>query len=548
MRCGFTVHAALAQAGFSWIGPARREDGAGCLPERIIMSDFPAESAISADASPSPASRKEAHLSCWRWIVEGWRCAFLLKPLTDGARPTPFQFAVLFLVYELLSIGLERLLVEGSAEFLWRYWLLRWWSLPFTLWMSWAALYLGAKRATQAELAGLASWFILACWAKAPAIIASHFLYIALARNGWSLPEHWVQWSHTVSWGIVYLWVFAFSFRLALRFIASRHLAAAFVALTMLFAVQNEFHWPLWRTTDEPDDDDRSFASLDLTQALFEKQQALWEKQTLALLPEREKTLDVYALIFAPYAREEVFQRESAMVADVLRRRFDADGRLLLLLNNPKTGETLPWATPENLGRGIDALARRMDRENDVLIVYMTSHGAKSASLSANNWPLNVPSVSAAMLREMLDASGVRNRIVIISACYAGSWIPALAGDSTLVMTASDSENTSYGCGNFSELTFFGRALFDEQLRRTHSLQAAFDQARIDIKQREQETGKQDYSNPQISVGVNIAPVLDALEKRLDGLDPGAESLGAAPNRIDAAPAGQTSGRHHGSS
>ena len=69
-------------------------------------------------------------------------------------------------------------------------------------------------------------------------------------------------------------------------------------------------------------------------------------------------------------------------------------------------------------------------------------------------------------------------------------------------MTAADAQHTSYGCGKRSKLTFFGRALFDEQLRTTHSFEQAFAAAVPVIRQREIEAGKDDgFSNPQISVG-----------------------------------------------
>ena len=59
--------------------------------------------------------------------------------------------------------------------------------------------------------------------------------------------------------------------------------------------------------------------------------------------------------------------------------------------------------------------------------------------------------------------------------------------------------------------------MFDEQLRKTHSFKAAFDQARIDIEKREAEAGKEGgFSDPQIYIGPDIVPVLKELETRLD--------------------------------
>jgi hypothetical protein len=158
-----------------------------------------------------------------------------------------------------------------------------------------------------------------------------------------------------------------------------------------------------------------------------------------------------------------------------------------------------------------------MDREHDLLVVYMTSHGARDFQLAASNPPLKVDTISPGELRAALDEAGIRHRVIAISACYSGGWIGPLASDTTLVMTAADADHTSYGCGSLSELTFFGRAMFDEQLRKTHSIERAFAAAVPLIRQREDEAGKQDgFSNPQISVGQGVRPLLAELEKRLD--------------------------------
>jgi hypothetical protein len=191
------------------------------------------------------------------------------------------------------------------------------------------------------------------------------------------------------------------------------------------------------------------------------------------------------------------------------------------LVNHATTAQTYPWATPLNLQRAINAIAARMDRDNDVLVVYLTSHGASNFQLAADNGALEVPWLTPQQLRDALDGAGIRNRVIAISACFSGGWVEPLAGDTTLVMTAADATHTSYGCGRLSELTFFGRAMWSEQLRKTHSFSQAFAQAVPVIRQREIEAGKSDgFSNPQIRMGKVIAPMLDALAKRLDGQSP----------------------------
>jgi hypothetical protein len=228
--------------------------------------------------------------------------------------------------------------------------------------------------------------------------------------------------------------------------------------------------------------------------------------------------VDLYAVTFAPYAGEDVFKRDVARVSEVMAERFDAAGRQLQLVNHAQTAASLPWATPQNLQRAIEAAAARMDREEDVLFLHLTSHGARNGQLAAELWPLQVAPVTPQQLKRWLDDAGVRWRVISISACYSGSWIEPLAGHGTLVMTAADAEHTSYGCGRLSELTFFGRAVYDEQLRRhTRSFEAAHSAARPLIERREQEAGKTDgYSNPQMRAGAAIRERLARLQARLD--------------------------------
>ncbi len=215
---------------------------------------------------------------------------------------------------------------------------------------------------------------------------------------------------------------------------------------------------------------------------MFESQQALLKDALQGITPSAGGERQTYGLVYAPYDQD-VFLRESAMVKQVLEERFDARERVVRLVNNSASAADLPWATSLNLERSLRALADAMDTERDVLVVYLTSHGGADFKLAAMNWPLEVEELTAAQLRGMLDEFGIRYRVVAVSACYSGGWIGPLHSDDTLIMTAADNEHTSYGCGSKSELTFFGRAVFDEQLRKTMSFDQAFNAAVPVIKQ-----------------------------------------------------------------
>jgi hypothetical protein len=355
--------------------------------------------------------------------------------------------------------------------------------------------------------------------ALAPGIV-SQGLGIAHAHG--VLPQSLAE-SSLFAWtAFLALWAWSIAIALGLGRafgLRERRLAALGAGLVLIFGVT------AWQFPERPWEAPATVAEeappLALTQESFELQQAMFERALASLAPQQPGVADVYGIVFAPYAAEDVFLKESTMVADLIAQRFDAKGRVLQLVNHADTADSLPWATPLNLRRAIDAVAQRMDRENDLLVVYLTSHGARDFQLEAANPPLSVDTVSPGELRVALDEAGIRHRVIAISACYSGGWVGPLASNTTLVMTAADNDHTSYGCGRLSELTYFGRAVFDEQLRRSHSFEQAFAAAVPVIRQREEEAGKPDgFSNPQISVGDGLRPLLKALEARLDATPP----------------------------
>lgn len=513
----------------------------------IPLGEQPPAPSAGAASTMAPAPAK---LSLWDWMREGLRAALFLSPRTAAAAPSPWQVLVLSLLGGALLVGAARFQVAGPVQFNLRGWLAPMWSSLVLMWLAWWAMAPAQRAAAQepsegvsGPSGGLAAWYVLSAWAPLAPLLLLYVLMGAVAHK----PDLWggavagnIFW---VAYGVLTLWVLATLVVVSARFIRSRLRTAIFsVAMAAVIGVG------MWQFQDQPWELDALAAAsaqsgeegqaqpepahLVLSQAVFENQQALWDRQVQALPAGRDGVVDVYGLVFAPYASENVFRRESTMVSTLLQERFDAQGRVVHLLNHAETADTHAWATPQNLQRAIAALAQRMDRDSDVLVIYMTSHGARNHELAASHWPLEVPPVTPEMLRAMLDEAGIRHRVIAVSACFSGGWIEPLATDSSLIMTAADATHTSYGCGTRSELTFFGRAVFHEQLRQTHSFTEAFAKAVPVITQREVEAGKQDgFSNPQIHVGAQIVPVLRALEHRLQT----AEAEGSAEAQVAAA-------------
>lgn len=452
-----------------------------------------------------------------RLFQEAARSAVLLSPRWDRVTPSAAIFALIFLLGVAVDIGLHRLYVVGPATFYWRA-LASGWLMSAIL--GWVCYLLASPTFTEADHASASGPQLFAlAWAQMLVLSLVFGLVVSASIHGGTAATRfmhaggqWAIWIGSISWSVVTLLVLLL--RSSPRTWVVRTVAAAVLigAYGVMIYAQPSMYWYAQRALAET-----ASSELTLSQETFEAQQHLFAAQLAAIKPQRPGVIDLYAITFAPYAEESVFKKESGVVADVMRHRFDADGRTLQLLNHNQTTTEFAWATPLNLQRAIQHFGAVMDRTEDILFIHLTSHGARNGELAASFGPLDVAPVTPVSLKKWLDDAGIRHRVISISACYSGSWIDTLANNDTLVMTAADADHTSYGCGSLSELTFFGRAMYDEQLRnQTLSFEQAHKAARILIKRREEEAGKDDgYSNPQIRVGSAIRARLAALQARL---------------------------------
>lgn len=204
----------------------------------------------------------------------------------------------------------------------------------------------------------------------------------------------------------------------------------------------------------------------------------LLEQSFAQLQPQRRGTVDTYVLSVA-FWDEHVFQHEAEGAADVLAQRFNAAGRTIVLSNGqgPSVARTHAGARPSEFGAALARIGEVMDKDEDVLVLFMTSHGAQDGSILVQEQFRNY-AVYPAVLRESLDQIGVKNRLVIVSSCFAGAFIPALQNDTTIVFAAASYDRTSFGCVPENDWTYFGDAFVNQTLRQNRSLPDAFNMAK----------------------------------------------------------------------
>jgi hypothetical protein len=246
---------------------------------------------------------------------------------------------------------------------------------------------------------------------------------------------------------------------------------------------------------------------------VFYAQPELLAQSLDSLQPGRPGQADWYFLGVAGDSYQNVFRHEAEAAHSLFDTRFGTTGRSMVLLNNDETALTQPIATRTSLERALDEVGDKMNPDEDVLFLFLTSHGS-AGQFELSYDPLQLDPITPDWLRQTLDKSGIKRRVIVISACYSGSFIPALRSPDTVVITASDAKHTSFGCSDDADFTYFGRAFVDEALRHQHSLASAFAEAKSTVKEREKVEGFE-ASNPQMFVGSDIATVLPELESHL---------------------------------
>lgn len=303
------------------------------------------------------------------------------------------------------------------------------------------------------------------------------------------------------------------------------HLAAILLAGALSTVAQSQpappphsRDWPALVSEADRSDMD---AALRLGPQLERGRSAKWllaDRRRLAraldtLAPERRGLVDAYVVSVA-LDSDPVFAREAREAANVLARRYDAAGRTLALAGSTgRNAPVLAGGNPESLTLALARVAELMDRERDVLVLYATTHGAP-VGLAYHDGDEGYGLLSPGRLGAILDELGIRNRLLILSACYSGIFVPPLADARTVLVTAAASDRTSFGCRAENDWTFFGDALVNHALRKPQPLDAAVSEARHLIIGWEMANGLTP-SNPQVAIGADAAAWLAPLETRI---------------------------------
>ncbi len=154
---------------------------------------------------------------------------------------------------------------------------------------------------------------------------------------------------------------------------------------------------------------------------------------------------------------------------------------------------------PSSASDVLDGLNATAARGTAGCLLYFTSHGVPTAMVFGDE-PRMTPDMMANLVR---GACGTRPTVVIVSACYSGIFVNALAAPNRMVLTAASRERTSFGCGADETYPWFDGCVIETLPTATDFLALAAG-TRACVARKETERGVSPASEPQMYVGAEM--------------------------------------------
>lgn len=215
---------------------------------------------------------------------------------------------------------------------------------------------------------------------------------------------------------------------------------------------------------------------------------------------------------FAGFGDQKVFAEEIKFAAKRFAQRYDTAQRTVLLINDRRSLEEQPLANATALSYALKGVASKMEIDRDILFLALSSHGSEDPLLSVTNGSLPLRDLSGEMLAEALQESGIKWKVIVISACHAGAFIEPLQDEHTILIAAAAADRSSFGCADDRDLTYFGEAFYRDALSDATSLRDAFEETKALIAEREKEEGVE-ASLPQAYFGEQMEKQLAVMSK-----------------------------------
>src|SRR6202030_3500842 len=165
---------------------------------------------------------------------------------------------------------------------------------------------------------------------------------------------------------------------------------AALIALVLVLAAPwvmgfLNFDTRLW-VAEEPEQA-RDADDADQVEALFYDQPAQILAAVARVASAPAGKTGAYFVGFAGVGSQAVFRREALFASHVFVERFGSGDRSVLLVLDAEDRDSYPLASVSGLAQTLKGLAARTHPDDDVLVLFLTSHGSRDGLEVENGSP-----------------------------------------------------------------------------------------------------------------------------------------------------------------
>ncbi|MBU1344750.1 MAG: C13 family peptidase [Proteobacteria bacterium] len=261
---------------------------------------------------------------------------------------------------------------------------------------------------------------------------------------------------------------------------------ALFIALTCLAGCGISPQNPKWR--------DKSDALLNIQEATASHMNAVGN------------TKRVFYAAFALHSGSTAFQGDAILVRDILHSLNPRLSILLLSNQHELSDINYPFAIKKNMNRVLTNIAG-LSNQNSLVVVLLASHGAPNKiRIKIGNGGYSVDLTSQEVKRYLEQLESIPT-IILISACYSGSFMTELAGENRIIITSASKDRVSFGCSPKGKNTYFIRELFQNNFNASKSLSELFLQASQQVAEKEKRNNLS-ASQPQMYVGERMKTIV----------------------------------------
>ena len=195
-----------------------------------------------------------------------------------------------------------------------------------------------------------------------------------------------------------------------------------------------------------------------------------------------------------------IFDNARRDVVQLLQRQGFRAGNIAQMTSasSPDEGVALT-----SFGGLLEALERTTAQAPAGCLIYFSSHGSPQGIVFGRTQALTPDRLAAALGRYCAG----RPTIAVISACFSGVFVPALAAENRMVLTAARPDRTSFGCGATNRYPYFDECVLQVG-PNSADWPALGEAAQTCVAMREAAEGLSPPSEPQLSVGSGVAPLI----------------------------------------